>query len=95
MDICIGNIRVSILAYVIKNAPADTLLGAPFLEKYSKGFAKMVDEFLVEPEKEGIEEVSVCASIETSALERILGDTLREFKAKDPIRLFNSFGFGS
>jgi len=45
IDIEIGNIKAKVLAYIVKEAPADILLGVPFLKRYSKGFNQMVSEF--------------------------------------------------
>ena len=41
----IGRIQADITAYVVAHAPADILLGIPFLMKYSAGFRRMVQEF--------------------------------------------------
>ena len=88
-DIQIGDKESIIEAYIVGYAPAEVLLGIPFLMANSKGFKMMDEEFLEDPSDERGE---VCAVEERDDLEKILDEfpklVLKEGEFPDPEKFY-------
>ena len=93
----ISDIEDEILLYVVDEAPADVLLGTPFLERYSEGYKKMMEEFEKKLNRRTRRAIAaVCISI-NKRLEAILNKypklVLGENELPDPKRFYRKRTF--
>jgi len=97
IEIEIGDINADVRVYVVDKAPADILLGIPFLSKYSEGFKKMIQEFsknypgVIPPGRE-----TVCAAEDDellSLLEEFPNLVIDEDKVPDATRYYKGRTF--
>lgn len=95
-NLSIGGVQADVRLYIVEDAPADVLLGTPFLIKFSNGFREMLREFPAagaeHPEAE-----EVCAVIEKQVLEEVLDKypklVLNDNQMPDPTRYYKGQAF--
>ena len=92
----IGGMQANVILYIVNDAPADVLLGTPFLMEFSKGFREMLREF-PSAENEFPEAEEMCAAIEMRVLEDVLNKypklILEDDQLPDPTRYYKGQAF--
>ena len=96
VEIKIGNTKATVTLHVAPKAPADILLGVPFLQAHSQGYKLMCEEF----EQGANQQTVAAASVETSepkTLEEVLARhpdlILEPDQVPDPSRVYKGQHF--
>ena len=91
-----NNRQARIRLHIVDDAPADILLGTPFLERFSEGFRTMVHEFCPTMEDE-VNSSVVCCARYSHELEALLDKypklVLEEDELPDPSRFYRGRSF--
>lgn len=96
-DIQMGPIQTGIILHIVDDAPAEVLLGTPFLEKHSRGYEIMQQEFSKPDEPDQVQAISDTSGADTNALEKVLEEfpklVLGDDEQPDPTRHYKGQKF--